>query len=101
MAGSKLTKDWTTANVLAQAVGAFQPPEGIEVEEFVHDESARLPSWVLKVGICSEGRAIVNTTEAVPATACDCAPFLFFNSPTMLDNTANLILYSALWQTGE
>ena len=88
MAGSMPTRDWTMANVLAQAVGLFLPPEGIEEEEYAHDESARLPSWVLKVGICSEGCAIASMKGAFPATACDRAP-LFLNSPTALGKLAN------------
>lgn len=77
MAGSMLTRGWTTANVLAQAVGVFLPPERTKGEEYGHDESAGLQSWVLKVGICSEGRAIESTKAAVPATACDRAPLFF------------------------
>jgi hypothetical protein len=95
MAGSTLTRDWRKANVLAQDAGASLPPEGIKEEECAHYESAGLQSWVLKEGACSEGRATESTKVAVPAAACDRAP-LFLNSPTILDNTANLILYSPL-----
>jgi len=80
--------------VLAQDVGASPSLERIK-EECAHCESAGPQSCALKVGTCSEGRAIESTKVAVPAAACDRAP-LFLNSPTMLDKTANLILYSTL-----